>query len=102
MTEKEGLEQPIHYYVPSIAPSDMMFYTGDAFPGWRGNLFLGALAGVHLSRLVVEGREIDHEERLLQGRGWRVRMVEQGPDDLIYIGEDSGGLYRLVPVRETP
>jgi glucose/arabinose dehydrogenase len=97
LTEKEGMEQPVHYYVPSIAPSDMFFYTGDAFPAWQGNLFIGALAGVHLNRLVVEGREVVHEERLLEGRGWRVRMVEQGPDDLIYLGVDTGVLYRLVP-----
>ncbi len=102
LTEKEGMEQPIHYYVPSIAPSDMFFYTGEAFPDWRGNLFLGALAGAHLNRLVVEGREVVHEERLLEGRGWRIRMVEQGPDDLIYLGVDSGGLYRLVPDGEAP
>ena len=102
LTEQEGMEQPLHYYVPSIAPSDMFFYTGEAFPNWRGNLFLGALAGAHLNRLVVEGREVVHEERLLLDRGWRVRTVEQGPDDLIYIGVDTGGIYRLVPVDEAP
>ncbi len=102
LREKEGMEQPIHYYVPSIAPSDMFFYTGEAFPGWRGNLFLGALAGAHLNRLVVGERKVLHEERLLEDRGWRVRMVGQGPDDLIYLGVDSGGLYRLVPDGAEP
>ena len=97
LTSREGLEQPLHYYVPSIAPSDMFFYTGDAFPGWRGNLFLGALAGVHLNRLVVDGRRIVHEERLLGDRTWRVRTVRQGPDGFIYLGVDSGQIYRLVP-----
>ena len=102
LTEKEGMEQPIHYYVPSIAPSDMFFYTGEAFPEWRGDLFIGALAGAHLNRLVVEGREVVHEERLLEDRSWRVRLVKQGPDDLIYLGVDTGGLYRLVPVDGAP
>lgn len=98
--EQNGMEQPVHHYVPSIAPSDMFFYSGDAFPQWRGNLFLGALALTHLNRLVIDGREVVHEERLLEDRGWRVRTVRQGPDGLIYIGEDTGGLYRLVPMEK--
>lgn len=102
LTDKEGMEQPIHYYVPSIAPSDMFFYTGDAFPDWRGSPFLGALAGAHLNRLVVEGRDVVHEERLLEDPNWRVRMVDQGPDDLIYLGVDSGSLCRSVPDGEAP
>ena len=100
--EREGMEQPVHYYVPSIGPSDMFFYTGDAFPEWRGNLFLGAMALTHLNRLVVDGRKVVHEERLLEDRGWRVRTVRQGPDGFIYLGEDSGGLFRLVPVDGQP
>lgn len=102
LTVKEGMEQPVHIYVPSIAPSDMFFYTGSAFPAWRGNLFIGALALTHLNRLVVEGREIVHEERLLQDREWRVRFVEQGPDEFVYLGTDDGGIFRLVPVDRSP
>lgn len=102
LTEQDGMQQPLHYYVPSIAPSDIFFYTGDAFPGWRGSLFLGALVGAHLNRLVVDGRAVVHEERLLEDRGWRVRTVRQGPDGYIYLGVDSGGLYRLVPAGREP
>lgn len=97
LTEKEGMEQPVHTYVPSIAPSDMFFYTGDAFPAWRGNLFIGALALTHLNRLVLDGRTVVHEERLLEDRGWRIRFVQQGPDDAVYIGTDDGRILRLVP-----
>ena len=97
LTRKQGLEQPVHRYVPSIAPSDMLIYSGDAFPEWRGDLFIGALALTHLNRLELEGRKVVHEERLLGNQELRVRSVEQGPDDLIYIGTDAGDIYRLVP-----
>jgi glucose/arabinose dehydrogenase len=66
---KEGMEQPIYFWVPSIAPSGMAFYTGNAFPEWRGNLFVGALAGQHLARLVLDGETVTGEERLLEDRG---------------------------------
>ena len=99
LTEHDGMQQPVHTYVPSIAPSDMAFYTGDAFPGWRGNLFIGALAIKHLNRLVLDGETVVHEERLLEEEGWRIRAVEQGPDALIYIGVDDGMILRLRPAR---
>lgn len=70
---------------------------GDAFPEWRGNIFLGALAFRHLSRLVIEGEKIIREERLLEDREWIVRMVEQGPDGMLYIGVDAGMILRLAP-----
>jgi glucose/arabinose dehydrogenase len=98
LTEMEGMEQPIHKYVPSIGPSDMFFYTGSAFPEWRGNLFIGALALRHINRLVVEGREVVHEERMLEEQKWRIRFVKQGPDDLIYFGTDEGDIFRLLPI----
>ena len=98
ITAKEGMEPPLYYYVPSIAPSGMEFYTGDAFPGWRENIFLGALAFRHLNRLVIEGEKIIREERLLEGRDWIVRMVEQGPGGMLYIGVDDGMILRLSPV----
>jgi aldose sugar dehydrogenase len=98
-TRQAGMEQPLYYYVPSIAPSGMLFYTGTAFPGWRGNLFIGAMALTHLNRLVADGGRILHEERLLDDRQWRVRVVQQGPDGFIYIGVDSGMVLRLRPVE---
>ena len=102
LTEMEGMEQPVHKYIPSIAPSDMFFYTGSAFPEWRGNLFIGALALRHINRLVVEGREVLHEERLLEEQKWRIRFVKQGPDDLIDFGTDEGDIFRLSPVDGMP
>ncbi len=97
ITRKEGLEQPRYYWVPSIAPSGASFYSGDAFPNWRGNLFGGALALTHINRLVVEGDRVMHEERLLGDQGWRVRFVEPGPDGYLYFAVDDGMLMRLVP-----
>ena len=100
LTEYEGMEQPLYTYIPSIAPSDMVFYTGSAFPQWQGNLFIGALAGTHINRLVIDGRDVVHEERLLHSNGWRIPFVKQGPDDLIYFGTGMGTVYRLVPAAE--
>lgn len=97
LTEKSGMEQPLYYYVPSIAPSGLDFYTGDAFPGWRNNLFTGAMALTHLNRLVIENGKVVHEERLLDDKGWRVRFVKSGPDGFLYIGIDDGMILRLRP-----
>jgi glucose/arabinose dehydrogenase len=80
-----GVEEPIYYWVPSIAPSGMMFYTGDLFPQWKGDLFVGAMAGQHLVRLVLKGERVVAEERLLADRKQRIREVRQGPDGAIYI-----------------
>ena len=99
-TEKAGMEQPIVYWVPtSIAPSGMTFYTGDRFPRWRGNLFVGALAERHLRRLVVSGKEVLHQEELLADQGWRIRQVKEGPRGYLWLitDADNGGLYRLEP-----
>ncbi|MCG8435270.1 MAG: PQQ-dependent sugar dehydrogenase [Gammaproteobacteria bacterium] len=99
ITEKEGMEQPLKYYVPSIAPSGMVFYTGDAFPNWQGDLFIGALALTHINRLVFKDNNyVVKEERLLDDENWRVRVVRQGPDGNLYIGVDSGMILRLQPV----
>jgi glucose/arabinose dehydrogenase len=97
-TAKEGMAQPVrHWGVPSISPSGMAFYTGDDFPSWRGNMFLGALSGKALIRLVLDGTKIVHEERLLEGLGERIRDVRQGPDGHLYLLTDSskGALLRL-------
>lgn len=99
ITHKEGLEQPVHYYTPSIAPSGMDFYTGDSFKAWQGNLFIGAMAKTHLNRLVIEEGKVVHEERILQDFGKRIRVVREGPDGLLYIGVDGGMILRLVPME---
>lgn len=98
-TAKSGMEQPIYYWDPSIAPSGMAFYTGDAFPQWRGNLFIGALGYELLARLELDGAKVTHEERLLEDLDERIRDVRQGPDGLIYLLTDNedGRLLRLMP-----
>lgn len=100
-THKDGMAQPIHYWVPSIAPSGMAFYTGDPFPRWRGDLFVGALRDQMLVRLRLEGEKVVHEERMLKGVLGRIRDVRQGPDGYLYLltDEREGVLVRLEPVR---
>jgi glucose/arabinose dehydrogenase len=90
---------PLHVWVPSIAPSGMAFYTGARFPRWQGNLFVGALAGQTLVRLTLEGERIVREERLFNGVLGRIRDVRQGPDGLLYLLTDAqdGQLIRLEP-----
>jgi aldose sugar dehydrogenase len=99
-TSKPGVEPPVFYWDPSIAPSGMAFYTGDKFPGWRGDLLVGALAYKLVSRLDLDeqGRVV-REERFLEGVLGRVRDVREGPDGLVYLltDENPGGLYRLEP-----
>jgi glucose/arabinose dehydrogenase len=95
------MQQPLYYWSPSIAPSGATFYRGSGFSAWNGNLFVGALAGKHLNRLVIENERVIHEERLLADRGWRVRFVKQGPDDFLYIGVDDGFIIRLKPEKKT-
>jgi glucose/arabinose dehydrogenase len=95
-----GIEPPVHYWVPSIATSGMLFYTGTRFPKWKGNAFVGGLATQQLSRLEMDGNKVVREEVLLKGvLNQRVRDVEQGPDGFIYLltDEDNGKLLRLEP-----
>ncbi len=98
-TRKEGMEQPVHYWDPSIAPSGMTFYTGAAFPKWRGSMFVGALAGSLVSRLELDGAKVVREERLLNGLGHRYRDIRQGPDGFLYLLTDGrdGKILRLRP-----
>ena len=98
-TEREGMEQPVHYWVPSIATSGLTIYDGDAFPGWRGNAFLGALRAQLVSRVILEDGRAVREERLLEGFGERIRDVRTGPDGFIYLLTDSpdGRVLRLEP-----
>jgi glucose/arabinose dehydrogenase len=100
-THKNGMEQPIKYWVPSIAPSGMAFLTGDRFRGWRGSLFAGALAGRMLVRLSLDGDKVTGEERLLQTLNQRIRDVREGPDGALYLLTDhnSGSILRLSPAR---
>ncbi len=102
-TAKPGLEQPAYYWDPSIAPSGMTFYTGDKFPAWRGNLFVGALKFQLLVRLEVDGNRIVKEERLLEDMGERIRDVVQGPDGYLYLltDEDDGRILRIEPASSS-
>jgi glucose/arabinose dehydrogenase len=98
-TQKEGMEQPLYYWVPSIAPSGMAFYTADKFPRWKGDLFIGALRDQMLVRLKLDGEKVVKEERLLKGTLGRIRDVRAGPDGFIYVLTDdaNGVLARLEP-----
>jgi glucose/arabinose dehydrogenase len=98
-TRRDDVEQPVYFWVPSIAPSGMMFYTGDLFPQWKGNLFIGAMSpteGHHLERLVLDGERVVAEEKLLVDRQLRIREVRQGPDGAIYL-LGGASLLRLTP-----
>ena len=100
LQQAPGITDPIYYWDPSIAPSGLMFYSADQFPGWRGNLFVGALKFQLLVRLELDGQRVVHEERLLSNEFGRIRDVRQGPDGLIYLLNDSsdGQVLRLQPV----
>jgi glucose/arabinose dehydrogenase len=100
-TQKAGMEQPLKYWVPSIAPSGMTFYTGNVFAPWRGSLFVGALAGQLLVRLGVDGDKVVEEERLLQQLRERIRDVREGPDGALWLATDSssGRILRLTPAK---
>ncbi|MFZ1414714.1 MAG: PQQ-dependent sugar dehydrogenase [Defluviicoccus sp.] len=100
-TAKEGLEQPLWYWDPSIAPSGAAFYTSARFPAWHGNLFVGALKSRLLVRLELDGMKVVHEERLLADLQERIRDVRAGPDGFVYLATDSpdGRILRLEPGR---
>ncbi|MCG8374290.1 MAG: PQQ-dependent sugar dehydrogenase [Balneolales bacterium] len=95
-TEREGMEHPVVYWVPSIAPSGMAFVTSDRYPEWKGHLIIGSLKFAKLELLELEGEEVVSKTDVLPGIG-RVRSVEQGPDGYIYVGTDRGGIKRIVP-----
>jgi glucose/arabinose dehydrogenase len=96
-TSQPGMEQPVYYWDPVIAPSGALFYTGDAFPDWRGNLLVGSLKPGGLVRLKIDNNRVVGEERYLADLGERIRNVRQGPDGLIYLLTDSprGRILRL-------
>ena len=101
-TSKDGMEQPVKYWVPSIAPSGMAFYTGNLFPKWKGSLFVGALAGQMLVRLPVNGNTVGSEERILQNLNERIRDVRQGPDGALWLLTDNsaGRILRVTPAAK--
>ena len=104
-THRQGMEQPVRVWVPSIGISALMIYTGDRFPQWRGNLFIGGMAGQQLSRLTLNGQRVINEETLVQQRG-RIRDIRQGPDGHIYlVTDDRDGkptpILRVEPVERS-
>jgi glucose/arabinose dehydrogenase len=101
--QQAGMEQPIYYWDPNIAPSGMAFYTGSLFPAWRNSLFIGGLASMNLVRLTLEGDKVVGEERLLQDMQprERIRDVRQGPDGAVYLLTDNakGRILKLTPKK---
>ena len=101
ITAKDGLEQPVYYWDPVIAPSGAQYYTGSAFPSWRGSIFIGGLASQRLVRVVIKDNRVVGEEHLLTDRGSRIRDVRQGPDGALYVvtDESNGELWKISPKR---
>jgi glucose/arabinose dehydrogenase len=109
-THKDGFTPPVHVWVPSIGVSGLIFYTGDAFPGWKGDMLVGGMSGQRLMRLTIRNRRVVADEILIQGMG-RMRDVQQAPDGSIYVAIDANvrgtdgapqPVYRLVPVPRAP
>ena len=100
-THKEGMEPAVYYWNPAIAPSGMDFYTGDKFPGWRGNMLIAVLKEQMLVRLELSGEKVVREERMLRGIGDRLRHVRTGPDGYVYLltDESDGRILRVEPAR---
>ena len=101
-THKEGMEQPFYYWLPSIATAGSIFYTGDKFPKWKGDLLVTALRGQTIARLDLEEGRVLHEERMLEdATSFRIRDIEEGPEGFLYIltDADSGQLIKLSPVK---
>jgi len=93
--QQTGLEQPAYYWDPVISPSGMTFYKGNRIPEWQNNLFIGALSGTHIARLVMQENRVVGEERLLTGENQRFRDITQGTDNALYAITDGGRLYRI-------
>ena len=96
ITEKEGMEQPLFYWVPSIAPSGMAFVTSDKYPDWKNNILVGSLKFQYLERLVLENNKVVKREELFKDIG-RVRNVIQGPDGYIYVAAEGTGIVKIIP-----
>jgi glucose/arabinose dehydrogenase len=94
--KQEGMEQPVYYWDPVISPSGITFYKGNRIPEWENNLFIGALSGLHIARLVIDkNNKVVGEERLLTSEGQRFRDLTQGTDNALYAITDAGRLYRI-------
>ena len=99
ITEKEGMEQPLTYYVPSIATAGVAIVTSDRYPAWKGDILIGALAKMHINRVDMDGATAGSQEVMLQNIG-RVRQVKESPDGYIYaVTEGTGLLIKLIPIR---
>lgn len=98
-TQKPGTIQPVYFWYPDVAPGCAMFYTGDMFPEWKGNLFVGGMAARALIRLVTKNDRVVAEERLLTNLHERIRDLVQGPDGAIYILDDDGQMLRITPKK---
>jgi glucose/arabinose dehydrogenase len=100
-TEQVGMEQPIYFWTPDIAPAGIAFYEGKLFPDWKGNLFVSALAGKSLIRLVLKDDRVIAEERMLTDLNARIRGVSEGPDGALYVMTDGNEarILRLVPKK---
>ena len=98
ITKKEGMEQPLFYWVPSIAPSGMTFVTSNIYPEWKGNILVGSLKFSYLERLELKNNKVTKREKLLEGLG-RVRNVRQGPDGYIYVAIEGKGIVKIVPKK---
>jgi glucose/arabinose dehydrogenase len=92
--QKEGMEQPVYYWDPTISPSGMIFYSGNAIPEWKNNLFIGSLSGAHIARLVIVNNKVVGEERLLEDKRERFRDVAYS-NNMLYAITDSGNMYRI-------
>jgi glucose/arabinose dehydrogenase len=90
-----GMEQPVYYWDPVISPSGMTFYSSNAIPEWKNNLFISSLSGMHIDRLIIQNNKVTGEERLLSGEGQRFRDITQGNDGALYAITDQGRLYRI-------
>ncbi len=97
-TVRSGMEQPLHYWDPSIAPSGMAFISSDKYPGWKGDLLVGSLKFEYVDKCVIKDGKVVKEERLLDGLG-RVRTINEGPDGYIYVGIENLGIVKLLPKK---
>jgi glucose/arabinose dehydrogenase len=99
ITQKAGMEQPLYYWDPVIAPSGAAFYEANAFPAWKGNLFIGGMASKALVRLTLKGEKVVGEERLLTEQNERIRDVIVGPDGALYLATDNekGRVLKVAP-----
>jgi len=94
-TQEQGMEQPVYYWDPVVSPSGMTFYSGNAIPEWKNNLFIACLSGSHIARLVIVNNKVVGEERLLSKEGQRFRDITQGRDGALYAISEGGRLYRI-------